>query len=872
MRAAMLPPDEPRRLAALRDCGVLDSAPEECFDRATRLLATLTGMPTATIGFVDAHREWFKSRVGTESTAIARRLSFGAHAILADAPLVVHDTRADPRFHTNPLVTATPGVRFYAGAPLRTPEGLAVGVLCAVDHRPRSFDAFEIGVLADLAALVSAEIAARLAARRLARECDRRADLEAERAAAEQRLGDMLETATDWLWETDSDHRFTYVSGAAPPSFADVIFLGRRREEFAATADAPDWEAHHADLAARRPFRDFRYAVPRAGGGVRHIETSGKPVFEAGHFRGYRGTGRDVTAAVEAQAALREMSAKLQALQTSGVIGVIACRGDRIVDANAEFLRLVDRDRADLDAGRLTWSGLTASPAREPHQGDGVDPPLDHPKPFHRNCLRRDGTVAPVSVSSFVIDPATRHWMALVQDVSEQKAREAQIRELAYRDTLTGLLNRRSFNEHLGRSLRKTSRGRAARGALLLLDLDHFKDVNDAIGHDAGDALLRQIGRRLRQGARDGDVVARLGGDEFAVILKDIDDAAGIAACAHRLLETLTEPLMHEGQVIHPGVSIGVALFPRDGSDPAQLIKNADLALYRSKETGRRSVSFFDAGMMDDAAGRLRLVNEVRLAMTERQFRLAFQPIIALADGALVGFEALLRWAHPQRGLVAPGEFLDAIEAAGLKGWLARFTLDTAARQIRAWLDQGLEPGILGVNMTAAQIKAERFADEVAAVLAATGVAPARLLVEVTERVVIADDPGIAAALDRLHAAGTRIALDDFGTGYSSLVHLKRFPVDILKIDRSFVSDLEGESENTTIARAIVNLAHSLGMRVVAEGIESEAQFARLQALGCDFGQGYLIGAPVSADAATRWLAGGASHTGLAAGDAAPGG
>jgi diguanylate cyclase (GGDEF)-like protein/PAS domain S-box-containing protein len=865
MESATVPPNEAERLAALRRYAVLDTAPEECFDRITRLVTLMTGVPVAAISFVDQDRQWFKSRVGLDAVQTARDVAFCAHAILGDTPLVVEDARADLRFHDNPLVLADNGVRFYAGAPIRTPDGLNVGVLCAIDHAPRRFDDAKVAILRELAATVATELTLRSANQRLARELTTRSVLETERAWVQRRLQDLLETATDWLWETDPEHRFTYVSLGAPAGIGSGVLIGRTRCE-AAEADPADpvWRAHLDDLAARRPFRGFRYAMRRRDGSLGHVETNGKPVLDDyGQFRGYRGTGRDVTAVVQSETAMREMSAKLHALQDSGVIGVITCCGDRVVDANREFLRIVGYERTDLDAGTLTWSRLTPSDPRDGGRGTPA-PPAEHVKPFHRNCLRRDGTLVPVSVSSVAIDPAAQHWMALVQDVSEQKAREAQIRDLAYRDTLTGLLNRRSFNEQLARCLRRTAAGRAPRGALLVIDLDHFKDVNDAIGHDAGDALLQKVGQRLRRGAREGDVVARLGGDEFAVILNDIDDIESITACARRLLEALSQPLRHRGHVIHPSGSIGVTQFPRDGRDAAQLLKNADVALYRSKAGGRRSVSFFDASMMTDAVSRLKLLDEVRLAMAAHQFRLAYQPVVDVPSRRHVGFEVLIRWAHPQRGLVPPAEFLDAIEAAGLRGWLARFTMDTAVRQVRARLDDGLDPGWVGVNMSGNQLKADGFADDVEASLASAAVAPSRLLVEVTERVVIEEDPRIEAALARLHRAGARIALDDFGTGYSSLAHLKRFPVDVLKIDRSFVNDLGTESENAAIARAIINLAHSLDMEVVGEGIESEVQLRRLQMLGCDLGQGYLIGKPVPADAATAWLAADAGNSRIA--------
>ncbi|MBK5959663.1 hypothetical protein CCR97_15825 [Rhodoplanes elegans] len=854
MSPAAIPPNETERLAALRRCAVLDTAPEESFDRITRLVTLLTGVPVAVISFVDRDRQWFKSRIGLTTTETPREVAFCAHAILADEPLIVEDARRDPRFHDNPLVTAEDGVRFYAGAPIRTAEGLNVGVLCAIDRVPRRLGPKRIAALRELAAMVATELALRVANQRLTGELVARVKVESGRAVVRQRLQDLLETATDWLWETDAEHRFVYVSHPMPAGVAGGAFLGRTRRELAGgDAADPVWSGHVADLDAHRPFRAFRYAVRRADGGTSHLETSGKPMFDrAGRFVGYRGTGRDVTAMVQSELAMRAMSAKLHALQASGVIGVITCEGDRIVDANDEFLRIVGHDRADVDAGRLTWSRV-APPSLHMVEDDAPSGPAGS---FHRLCLHRSGARVPVAISSFTLDGAAGQWMALVQDVSEQKAREAQIRDLAYRDTLTGLLNRRSFNEQLARHLTPGRDGTRRGGALVVLDLDNFKDVNDAIGHDAGDALLQTIAHRLLQATGDEDVVARLGGDEFAVVLVDVDAPQEIETRARRLLEVLSQPVRHRDETLHPSASLGVTRFPQDADDAAELLKNADVALYRAKAAGRRSVSFFDPGMMDGAIARLKLLNEVRLAMAENQFRLAYQPVVRMDGRGHSGFEVLIRWLHPRRGLLGPGEFLDAMEGAGLHGWIARFVMETAARQARGWLDHGLDPGTIGVNMSGSQIRADGFADDMLAVLATWRVAPRRIVLEVTEQVVIAEDPRIATALARLHAAGVRIALDDFGTGYSSLAHLRRFPVDVLKIDRSFVTDIGTDAGDTAITRAIVNLAHSLDLEVVAEGIETEAQFARLSALGCDLGQGFLLGRPMPVEAATEWLGG----------------
>ncbi|NJO54195.1 MAG: EAL domain-containing protein [Bacteroidales bacterium] len=859
MQSASIPANETERLEALRRYDILDTAPEESFERLVRLVTTLVGTPAAAIGFTDADRHWLKARIGISQQEYPRGISFCAYAILDNQPLVVANASEDPRFGSNPLVCGEAGVRFYAGVPIRTHDGFNIGALCAVDTRPDRppLSPEQLACMRELAALVADELELRRTVKRLGCELSRRAEAEAARALSEQRLQDFLDTATDWLWETDENHRFVFETSSGTERWGLPSAIGRTRLERArGDANDPKWRAHLADIEARRPFRNFRYTVHAADGCPVHVSVSGKPVFDAdGTFRGYRGTGQDVTARIEVESALRDMNARLSLLYTSGVIGVVTCEGDRMVEANDEFLRIIGYSRADVAAG-IRWSALR--PADQTGQDAEVLAEMrstGRSRLFETECLTKTGGRAPVSMSAVSVDRSQRLWMALVQDISERKAAEAQIRDLAFRDTLTGLLNRRAFNEELGRRLASYD-ARDSIGALLFIDLDHFKDVNDAIGHDAGDALLQEIGRRLQSGVRRHDLVARLGGDEFAVVLSDVACVEDAAAKASRLLEACRQPVRHAGHLIHTNASIGVTMFPKDGVDPAQLLKNADVALYRSKSSGRRTVLFFDPAMMAETVARMELIAELRKAIEDRQFRLAYQPIIDLSGRRrLAGFEALVRWQHPERGVLGPGEFLDVATSAGLDGELCAFTIKVAARQMRAWIDQGFEPGYVAINLSATELRDSSVPARVVAALAEYRLLPRHLEIEITENVVISQDTKIEANLEALHHLGVRIALDDFGTGYSSLAHLKRFPVDVLKIDQSFVRDMESDPDDAVIARTIVRLAHSLDLKVVAEGIETEGQLARLRRMGCDRGQGYLIARPALAEQATAWLA-----------------
>jgi diguanylate cyclase (GGDEF)-like protein len=390
---------------------------------------------------------------------------------------------------------------------------------------------------------------------------------------------------------------------------------------------------------------------------------------------------------------------------------------------------------------------------------------------------------------------------------------------------------------------------------LLLIDLDRFKDVNDTLGHGAGDALLREVAARLQDCIRQSDTVARLGGDEFAVILPRIGGADAVAATVTRLEEALARPAIYGDSVIHTGASIGITIAPEDGSAAGQLLKNGDIALYRAKAEGRGTHCFFASSMRVQVEHRQVIENELRRALGRDEISAFFQPKIRLQDGAFLGFEALARWIHPERGLMRPREFLPVAEETGLILPLGARIMRHALTQLRDWRRQGFD-GFMSINLAAAQIqRGDGVTAAVEALLAELGLPPACLVMEVTESVFMGRGRDkVSEQLQALHDLGVRVALDDFGTGYASLVHLKRFPINILKIDQSFVRNMLEDPGDAAIVRAVVDLGHSLGMQVVGEGVENEQQVDRLRACGCDIGQGYVFAPPMAAQAATAWL------------------
>jgi diguanylate cyclase (GGDEF)-like protein len=414
----------------------------------------------------------------------------------------------------------------------------------------------------------------------------------------------------------------------------------------------------------------------------------------------------------------------------------------------------------------------------------------------------------------------------------------ARIDALAHHDALTGLPNRLLARDRLEQAVALARRASGA-VALLFLDLDNFKAVNDSLGHAAGDRLLCEVAARLREVLRASDTVSRLGGDEFLVVIGGVEDKESIAAAALKIIGRLSEPFQVDATEISPTCSVGIAVYPADGEDFDTLLRHADLAMYRAKDTGRNAFRFYDAELNSNVVDTLRLLAGIRGALARGEFQLHYQPQFELASGRIVGAEALIRWAHPELGNVAPARFIPVAERSGLINEVGRWVLREACRQARRWQDEGLAGLTVAVNLSAVQLRRDDFEAEVMAALAEAGLAPGCIELELTESLLIAESQSLGALLGRLRAAGLRLAIDDFGTGYSNLGYLQRFNVERLKIDQSFIRRLLQGASDESIVRAIIEMSHSLQMRVVAEGIEDAPTLQRLVELGCDFGQGY---------------------------------
>ncbi|MFZ0948950.1 MAG: EAL domain-containing protein, partial [Candidatus Sulfotelmatobacter sp.] len=433
------------------------------------------------------------------------------------------------------------------------------------------------------------------------------------------------------------------------------------------------------------------------------------------------------------------------------------------------------------------------------------------------------------------------------RDITDRKLAEERIQFLAYYDALTGLPNRTLLQDRLAKAL-AGARRRKDKVAILFLDLDRFKDINDSLGHSVGDLLLQEVAERLKTWAREQDTVARVGGDEFLIVLTGLKDVADAAVATERIVNLMTAGFVVRGHPVNVSCSIGVSIFPEHSADCETLIKNADAAMYSAKENGRNRFQFFTEDMNAQGVERLTLENSLRLALDKKELFLVYQPQMDIATGRITGLEALLRWQHPDLGLVPPDKFIRIAENSGLIVPIGEWVVRTACRQARKWQDEGLPPVSVAVNVSAVQFRQEGFCELIRRVLHETGLAPQYLELELTESLLLANADLMLSVVQELKAMGVTLAIDDFGTGYSSFSYLRQFRVSKLKIDRVFIRDVAVNPDDAAITSAIISMAKSLRLKVIAEGVEDEAQMSFLLAHQCDEIQGYYFSKPLAVD------------------------
>ena len=553
---------------------------------------------------------------------------------------------------------------------------------------------------------------------------------------------------------------------------------------------------------------------------------------------------------VERTAELRASEQRFQALvQHSSEVVILVDRNGKVEYVSESMTRVFGYGEDDLqgriiseilnaDAGARLREAI-AEVTQRPYGVLELELPLQH----------RDGhqCAAQFTITNLLDNPAVSGLVLNTRDVSERRQLEDQLSHQAFHDNLTSLANRALFKDRVDHALLRTKR-QTPSVAVLFLDLDGFKEVNDSLGHAAGDRLLIQVGQRLVSCVRPSDTVARFGGDEFAVLIEDASDDLELAAVAERILEDLRQPFIINDRELHVRGSMGIARMDPDVDGVDQLLRNADLAMYRAKAAGQGGYERYDPGMHTQLVERMQLEADLRRALDDGELFLHYQPTLDLASGQIVGAEALCRWNHPTRGLVPPTEFIPLAEASGLIQRLGAWVLREACRQAAVWQRANPhrdKPLTLSVNLSGRQLQHAQVIQDVTDALRDSGLPPESLVLEMTESVLLDDSETVLDILRQLKELGARLAIDDFGTGYSSLSYLHRFPVDILKIDRSFVERLSHASDNAELARTVVRLGQSLQLVTVAEGVEDSAQFLALRRMGCDVGQGYYFGRPM---------------------------
>ena len=538
--------------------------------------------------------------------------------------------------------------------------------------------------------------------------------------------------------------------------------------------------------------------------------------------------------------------------------------GPRIVFVNNGFSRMTGLSSEEAVGSGLSAIGVAAS---DRETEESLDQNLALGKAFRGEMTahRKDGSSYALELHVMPIQDMVEgltHWIGILRDVSERARQLAALEHQALHDALTDLPNRILLQDRLDQALLTASRTKASL-ALLFMDLDRFKEVNDTFGHQSGDQLLREVGARLRAELRATDSVSRLGGDEFAVLLPFLDDVEGAILAAQKILKALQRPFVVEGQVLDVGASIGIALCPEHGTDAATLMRRADVAMYAAKHAAS-GYAVYSKENDPHSAGRLALIADLKRALADGgQLELHYQPVVRLAGRRVERVEALVRWRHPQLGLLGPDRFIVLAESSGVIDAITTRVLTLACRQCREWRDAGLPVGV-AVNIAARNLQDTRFPGRVADVLSAHGLPASALALDLTEGSLAADPLHAIALLSELRAMGLSLAIDDFGTGYFSLTHLKQLPVTEIKIDRSFIQEMRASESDTAIVRATIDLSHAFGHAAVAEGVEDEATCRLLEHLGCDFVQGYHLTPPLAADELAAWLRAGPWGVGTA--------
>jgi len=871
---APLPDNEANRLETLYSLDLLDTEAEPEFDELTALAAQICNMPVALISLVDRKRQWFKAKVGLDIDETSRDIAFCAYSILTpDQIMEIPDARLDNRFTDNPLVTETPKFCFYAGIPLVASNGHALGTLCVLDYKPNKLNDGQKVALEALRLLIIRHIELRYSydsIKNLGQKLSDKNDLleleaEGDAIALQQEMSSrieaeilsrrILDVSLDAVITIDIDGKVTYWNPKATEIFgysSDYV-QGKRLLDLILDPSTVDsfnkflTRFSSSNMKEVKPER-FEFEALTAAGKSVQVEVSVTVLRRYGAYV-FVGFLRDLTEVNKITEELR-----ISAITFNSQEGmIIADEEMNILRVNEAFTditgyssdevvgstpRFFNPDNVNDEYYRSIWKSFDTNDGWEGELWD----------------TRKNGEVVPLNVVITVIrglDRQTKNYVLGVSDITRTKKDAEEIFRLAFYDPLTGLPNRRLLMDRLNQAVTMTGRN-IDKAAVLFVDLDNFKYLNDNLGHDFGDLLLQQVAHRLTLGLRSEDIVARIGGDEFVIILQHLgeeglDAPEQTKAVATKILSTLNKPYILKDHECFSSASIGVTLFDSQEVNVDDLLKQADIAMYEAKQSGRNTLRFFDPKMQENITQRAKLENALHNALEKDQFELYYQ--LQVDDKNIPsGAEALLRWRHPSLGIVSPLDFIPLAEDSGLIIPIGHWVIQTACNQLREWQKHPKTKGLtVAVNISPRQFFQPNFVGEILDALGETGIDPSLLKLELTEGLILDDVDSAIAKMKTLKNRGVEFSLDDFGTGYSSLAYLTKLPLSQLKIDQSFVSNIGHNARPSIIIKTIIAMSKNLGLEVVAEGVETKAQFDFLEPLGCEFYQGYLFSKPLPA-------------------------
>ncbi|HUQ35208.1 MAG TPA: EAL domain-containing protein [Aestuariivirga sp.] len=855
-------PAERERLRRLEQYQISRTPPESAFDDITELLADLFSAPIAFLCTTEAKSNWFKSRVGIDLEEVPRSISFCDHTLKHEGVMVVPDATRDERFAASPMVTGAYHIRFYAGVTLRDAEGFAMGTLAVADSVPRRINNGQKESLKRLASIAfdrmelrktQAELRETVAATEAARQhaVSDNAELRQVINCLPQAIALLDDQNRLILWNGNYEKMFPETARYFEPGVS-IEFIYRksletmRRNAKMKDVDGEEWVRswltrldQHGSIVEQNvgDLRWIRYD--------QHLAADGKKIY----------VRTDITDARNATESFRLL------FENNPVpMWVVEKATLKYIDVNAAALELYGYTRDEF----LSMTSLAIRPVSEYQRAwddantnflfDSGGKDWEH--------LKADGTEILVSSYAKPIRYGNREaGIISVIDVTERRKQDARIQYLAEHDALTGLPNRRLFLDLLAGQLSKKTPNHSYT-SIALIDIDDFKSVNDSLGHQVGDELIVAVANRLEERVGDRGIVARLGGDEFAVLLPMLTELGAAEAVATEMVNAFGAPLRVGDYDLQVGVSAGVSFSLDDSVDSSTLLRNADLALYKAKTDGRGLCRVYEPQMSLQIMLRREVELDLRQALAKDQLVIHYQPLLELERGVEVGFEALLRWNHPEKGMISPAAFIPIAESSGMIVPIGNWVLEQSCK-LAATLQKNLS---IAVNISPAQFKSGKLVDVVSAALKKYGLAAHRLELEITESLLLEKSSETLDIWKSLKELGVVIALDDFGTGYSGLGYLNSFPIDKIKIDRSFIKDLGTKPRSKELVRAAINMGHSLGLMTLAEGIETQEQLDILRALGCQHGQGFLFspGIPAGQISDALLLHGNPNHRAIA--------